>query len=305
MTTSEKRKKFLKNLKHETMKTSDIAKFLTSFAVKGGDIGTVLHKININFSDDTTIPQKNFDWFTSNIYNLWQKSIFDNKKNLSTFFQSFTPDSSQTPSVKIIPPIIIQNPKEGDQLQHLQTFLHIHPNAKCQKHQNISCRLYLNLDVPNALSLGVLLSEKCIEKDIPLYFKVWTTRNERNDTFIVFTNYDHVQEIVEIIQEFEETKPELFKGATNANPFLARVDNYIFFGEEPSDNGSSFTRLRAMALTEFFKHFNSLGELEKADAENLSKIITDANLEPFFTKFGISIKKPFLNLEEQPLKEQE
>lgn len=307
MTTSEKRKKFLKTLKFEMMSSADIVKFLTSFAIEGKDIGAVLHKININYSDEKPVPQEDFEKFTDDIYSIWKTTLFEDEKNVTTFLQTLTSEAEQSTlkaQKNFIPPIISQTQKSTSKSDFSSTFLHVQPNSKFQTRKT-TCRLYLNLDVQKALILGVLLSDKCVEKNIPLYFKIWTTRNERNDTFVIFTNYDHVQKIVNILQEIEETKPKLFDGATNANPFLARVDKHIFFGEEPMDNGPSFTRIRAMALTEFFEKFNKNGELAKADNEKLAQIITNSNLEPFFTKYGISIKKPFLNLESQPTQERE
>lgn len=311
MTTSEKKEKFLKTLKKGNLPASEIVRFMTSYIFKGEDTCSLIHRLNVNFYDEEPVLKEEYDEFFKELYSSWGKSLCELEKDKAKddkvleiikmhgsnikSERDFFADKMNQVIVGQYFPIYDQTTNLFFDGKIRKGFYHIKPNAKYQKFNDTTCRLYLNLDVKNALKVGALLSKDCQEKDIPLYFKFWTGKNERNDPFVIFTNYDHIQDIVNIIQKYEMTNPELFVGATNANPFLARVDENIFFGEEPAKKGTSFSRARAKAIDAFFKKYNGYGELLKLDDDELKKIITNRNLEPFFNEFGLSIKTPYLN----------
>lgn len=313
MTTEEKKEKFLKTLKKENISTSEIVRFMTSYIFRGEDTCSLIHRLNVNFYDEEPVLKSEYDEFFKALYASWTKSFSelekDNAKGAKLIEimmeqrskgeteRDFFANSLNKVVAKSYFPIYDQTLGSFFDGRIRNGFYHIKPNVKFQNFNDTNCRLYLNLDVKNALKFGGLLSDDCMEKDIPLYFKFWTGKNERNDPFVIFTNYDHVQDIVDIIQKYEMSNPELFVGASNANPFLARVDENIFFGEEPARKGASFSRVRANAIDAFFKKYNGYGELLKKEDDELKTIITNENLEPFFNDFGISIKTPYLNNE--------
>ena len=117
---------------------------------------------------------------------------------------------------------------------------------------DISCRLYLNVKPENISALTECLLKKCYDKHYRVYFKFWTD-DSRNDTFLIYTNYDMVAKFVEVLREIRRENPKIFEGCENINPLMINIDNFIGFGEEPKYKHSSFNSERADAIDAFNK----------------------------------------------------
>ena len=115
---------------------------------------------------------------------------------------------------------------------------------------DVSCRLYLNMKPENIATLTEMLLKKAYAKRTRVYFKFWTNDN-RNDTFLIYTNYDQVQRIIGILKEIQKENPKIFYGCENINPMLTNLEGFIGYGEEPEYKHSSFNRERADAIDEF------------------------------------------------------
>jgi len=138
-------------------------------------------------------------------------------------------------------------------------FVHCFPFSQPEQ---VDCRLYLNMKPENIAELSDKLLKKCFDKRLKLYFKFWTNDN-RNDTFLVYTNYKRVQTMVSILKEIKKENPKLFEGCETINPLLANIDNFIGFGEEPKYKHSSFNSERADAIAEFSKEVVGKGIAEE------------------------------------------
>lgn len=129
-------------------------------------------------------------------------------------------------------------------------FVHTYPFVKSNG-ANIDCRLYLNLKANNIKPVAEKLMEQCFkDKKGKLYFKHWTA-DDRNDTFLIYTDYEKAQYYVDVLKNMKKESPHLFVGAEKTNPFLATIDGFIGFGEEPTYTHSSFNAERSEALNEF------------------------------------------------------
>lgn len=134
---------------------------------------------------------------------------------------------------------------------------HVRPFTKHFAPQIIDCRLYLNVTSKNALALGKELTNKCLKDGVDLYFKFWASaykQNARNDSFLIYTNYNDVEKFVSMLREIRKEKPEIFKDVKVTNPLLANIDGFIGFGEEPAYKHSSFNAERSTAIEEYLSN---------------------------------------------------
>lgn len=129
-------------------------------------------------------------------------------------------------------------------------FIHIYPFERASE---INCRLYLNTTPDNSCKIGEYLLEECYNRHLRVYFK-FDTAGTRNDSMLIYTNYQKVSEFVEILEQIKQQHPELFVGATKSGVLTAQVNDFISYGEEPEYKHSSFNAERAAAIDEFTKN---------------------------------------------------
>lgn len=168
-------------------------------------------------------------------------------------------------------------------------FIHCTP---FQRYDNTSCRLYLNVKPENISALTEKLLETCLNKRCRVYFKFWTNNN-RSDTFLIYTNYNRVQKMVDILKTIKSENPKLFEGCENINPLLINIDNFIGFSEEPQYKYSSFNGERADAIEEFCEDIKKQLKIN----QQIEMFITDKALAPYLKKHHISTMCPSLNIE--------
>lgn len=125
-------------------------------------------------------------------------------------------------------------------------FFHIMGN----QHTSIECRLYLNLMSKNVADFATLFISECEKKGLPYYFK-FCLHDYRNDHLPIYTNYENALDIIKVIKHIEKSHPYIFVNADKMNPMLAKIGNYIGFGEEPTFDRVSFNRARADAVNHF------------------------------------------------------
>jgi hypothetical protein len=125
-------------------------------------------------------------------------------------------------------------------------FVHVMPIGL----KKINCRLYFNTTPENSCKFGELLLEASAKNNIPIYFK-FDTEGCRNDSMLIYTNYEQVQEIVNIVKKIEKKYPKLFIGANKSGVFTAKIDDIISYGEEPQYKHSSFNSERSEAIESF------------------------------------------------------
>ncbi len=92
------------------------------------------------------------------------------------------------------------------------------------------CRLYLRILPHNIHNLASVLTKKCLERNLPTHFKFTTLRL---DSLVLYTDYDHAQNFVDIIEEIRQEQPSLFENAQKLHPLWGQINGYIGFMEEP------------------------------------------------------------------------
>ena len=126
-------------------------------------------------------------------------------------------------------------------------FVHVYPFEYPSK---IDCRLYLNTTPENSCKIGELLLKECYKKHLRVYFK-FDTSGLRNDTMLLYTSYERVNDFVEMLEQIRNKHPQLFVGAEKTSLLTARVNDFIAYGEEPEYTHSSFNSERCDAIDNF------------------------------------------------------
>ena len=126
-------------------------------------------------------------------------------------------------------------------------FIHVYPFEYPSK---IDCRLYLNTTPENSCKIGELLLKESYKKHLRVYFK-FDTSGFRNDTMLLYTSYERVNDFIQILEEIKNKYPQLFVGAEKAGLLTARVNDFLAYGEEPEYKHSSFNSERCDAIDNF------------------------------------------------------
>ncbi|MBO7657538.1 hypothetical protein J6S55_02775 [Candidatus Saccharibacteria bacterium] len=103
----------------------------------------------------------------------------------------------------------------------------------------ITARLYMCPRTDNMIELIDEFKDKCDNKGIRYEFK-YNSDPRRNDRFIVYTNYDKINDHIDVLKEIKKERPELFEDMddTRKNPFWGKIDGApegVYFGEEPPE----------------------------------------------------------------------
>lgn len=101
----------------------------------------------------------------------------------------------------------------------------------------ITARLYMCPRTDNMIELIDEFRHKCGEKDIRYRFK-YSSDPYRNDRIVIYTNYDRINDHLDVLKEIKQEHPELFRDMDNTrkNPFWGKIDGApegVYFGEEP------------------------------------------------------------------------
>jgi len=208
-------------------------------------------------------------------------------------YDFFVKDYKKYDLLKSVLPLHAQN---GTTMQELKLgssdFIHIFDTFRCTK--PINCRLYLNLEPKNIVPFidKLMLAtrrEKLPELYMP-YFKFYTTSNNRNDMFLLYTNYDNAEKYIDIFEKIKSEYPEIVKGTENISRNIASINGWIGFGEEPTftknkksgkPHNFSYNSLREMAVEDFLYNLDNSKDFKSFRGENGSPKIDEALLKKF------------------------
>lgn len=107
-------------------------------------------------------------------------------------------------------------------------------------------RLYINLPVGKILPFVKEFIDRMYLLEYPCKIK-FLNNDDRCDTVIIYTDYASVNKIVGEIESIRQDYPSRFEGVRAVNPILAKVNEYIGFGEAP-ENEDTYFKSRADAI---------------------------------------------------------
>lgn len=126
---------------------------------------------------------------------------------------------------------IIKTLVQDDKQINIETDEFVHIKINNSEKIKTECRLYLRILPSNIFGLASLLTIACAQKNIPTHFKF--SPSSRIDSIVLYTDYEHVQKFVDIIDEIYQTNPNLFEHSEKIHPLWGNINGYIGFMEEP------------------------------------------------------------------------
>lgn len=120
---------------------------------------------------------------------------------------------------------------QDDKQINIETDEFVHIKINNSEKIKTECRLYLRILPSNIYELTSLLTIACAQKNIPTHFKF--SPSSRIDSIVLYTDYNHVQKFVDIIDEIYQTNPNLFEHSEKIHPLWGNINGYIGFMEEP------------------------------------------------------------------------
>ena len=160
--------------------------------------------------------------------------------------------------------------------------------------KQVETRLYLNIKPKNIVQLANKLIDNALKLNSPLLFKV-ALKNGRNDNVVLYTNYEDIYSLINLIELTKQKNPDLFDGCNVENPFMAKIKGYIGYGDEPFVWGS-FNSVRIEILQ---KCYDILSKKHKNDIENITKNEIIELFEKVCGKYQVDKNNFYLNIEER------
>lgn len=106
-------------------------------------------------------------------------------------------------------------------------------------------RLYINFPAEKVIDFTKEVLDRCYMQDLPLFIKFFSN-DYRNDNVIIYADFEHVEQIVKMIEEIKSDYPMMFEKVGDVSPLLGRVNDYIGFGEHT--RGTTYLKSRVDAL---------------------------------------------------------
>ena len=198
----------------------------------------------------------------------------------------------------------IKNSVQDDKKINIEIDEFTHIKINDSEKVKTECRLYLRLLPSNIYRLASLLTIACAQKNIPTHFKF--SPSSRIDSIVLYTDYEHVQKFVDIIDEIYQTNPNLFEHSEKIHPLWGNINGYIGFMEEPI--------IRAKMCENPLLYLSKSANTYRTKLlDEISKFYKDKSITPTFitTKFlkkfasQLDIDASFLPLNESSVAELE
>ena len=115
------------------------------------------------------------------------------------------------------------------------------------KGSSYDVRLYINLRADKLLDFAKDFLDKAYLEEFPALLKI-LNNDYRCDTITIYTDYEYVEKVIELIEAMKEESRSIFEGVGPVNTLLGSINDYIGFGEQLSNNATYFgSRCRALS----------------------------------------------------------
>lgn len=118
-------------------------------------------------------------------------------------------------------------------------FYHVYPKDNKFDYDK---RLYLNIKRKHVADFCtcLFLEKEKNEIESDFYFKFGSDKSmseqDRSESIVMYLNDDNLTPTINILEAIKEDYPYVLEGAENTNPFLNKIDNFIAYAPEPSQN---------------------------------------------------------------------
>lgn len=255
----------------------DIIKHLVNAYADGKNIYLTLTKVHVDEKKDCgkyNIHTKNE--FYAKLYNIWKSNILSlttnqiewliSKKYVDRDYYNlidFLRNSKSIDTYEEFQNLVNNNPlieKYGwQEFGGNSGWVHvasIYLKARKDALENVEHRLYINSDNVYTEKICSCFVDKCMNEDIPFYFK-YDEWGNRDDSLVIYSSTEHLSDYIRILSEIMVENPELQSKMHEPPILTGKINNYIGYGSEPTVllNGeiTSFNEIRAYAIEKSIK----------------------------------------------------
>ncbi len=162
--------------------------------------------------------------------------------------------------------------------------------------QNINycfSRLYVNCSKEDLMQLAHLITDKCSEQELPLYFKYSSDNSKRSDQLVVYSNLENLSDYIQILQEIGQEYPEIIERCGKPPLLTGTIDDWIGIGDEPTVKDASFTEIRANVIQDVLSRVTPTIIDEKGcnvySTDGLDFEVVRDELRKAFEEIGVNI----------------
>ena len=125
------------------------------------------------------------------------------------------------------------------------------------KNPKVEHRLYINTDYASLYKIMNLFTEKCLQRQIPFYYKFIPDGGSRDDTIPIYSDTEHLLDYIEILKEIKKENPDI---NFYEPPILSgKIDGFIGYGSEPDEEilgrRESFNNVRADLIQDTIDYY--------------------------------------------------
>lgn len=117
--------------------------------------------------------------------------------------------------------------------------------------QELMARLYINLPATKILDFVKEFLDRVYMEELPATIK-FLNSDDRCDTVIIYCDYEFAQKVVDTIVDIKYDYPNKFVGVGEVSELLGKVNDFIGFGEQPT-NEHTYFKSRCLAIESIYK----------------------------------------------------
>jgi hypothetical protein len=157
---------------------------------------------------------------------------------------------------------------------------------------NEAFRYYFGIDPTHLLEVVEKLTQKFCNKNIPIYFKYHTERKkDAADKIILYSDYDHREEVENAINEVYNENKELFNNSERALPWIYESKTPgVYFAPEDRKHDKSYGEKFAAALLDAKKTFHYLYQEDRVQNQEQLNALKTIVLSSLFRN-GLLVSK--------------
>ena len=157
---------------------------------------------------------------------------------------------------------------------------------------NIKHRFYLNLNNKDLHKFARKFVEKCEDKGLSYYFKMYENLSGKKDeSIVVYSSTENLLAYYEVLKEIGKEMPEITKREDSPTLLAGTIDGWIGYGANPNkmEKDMSYNGLRAMILQKCLDatYSNFIGSNLKAHIKTKTRTYT---LEEYITTYLTNLR---------------
>lgn len=282
---------FFEKIENPLENQNNIRRFVNAYATRGKNLSSFIEALNQQYSRrGSVISTEDYNSFYANLFNRWKQAIvsmsnddraqLEREGRIGSDFVSLQNYLRNVPDVKTEAEAEerLTNSPEGlqDVIKKYRYTTSISSNGWNHISSdritfqdapvNIEHSLYMNIDSRGIHKFSELFIKKCEEKKLPYNFVVSDHNMHRDDSFILYSDTDHLLEYYQTLNEVLNENADLKQYLSRPPILTGKVDNYIGYATEAVQDGApTYQASRAKAIYEAIDYNYQQGLFQHPD----------------------------------------